>query len=149
MSIASAALGSSDSVDHAAPRPGRSARWVGYFMSGFITLFLLWDAAMKVSQHPMAVEGSAELGWSAGTVFALGVLQLVLLVLYLVPRTSVIGAVLWVGYLGGAIATHLRLGHPLLSHTLFPIYVAMFLWGGLWLRDLRVRALVRDAVARR
>jgi hypothetical protein len=69
-------------------------------------------------------------------------LQLACLVLYLVPRTSVLGAVLWTGYLGGAVATHVRVGNPLLSHTLFPIYVAALLWGGLWLRDQRVRSVL-------
>jgi hypothetical protein len=62
-------------------------------------------------------------------------------VTYLIPRTAVLGAILWTGYLGGAIAIHLRVGNPLFSHTLFPIYVAAFLWAGLWLRDRRVRAL--------
>jgi hypothetical protein len=62
---------------------------------------------------------------------------------YLVPRTSLVGAVLWTGYLGGAIATHVRVGSPLLTHTLFPIYVAALVWGGLWLRDSRLRALLR------
>ena len=64
------------------------------------------------------------------------------LVTYVIPRTSVLGAVLWTGYLGGAVAIHVRAGSPLFSHTLFPIYVAAFLWGGLWLRDRRVRALL-------
>lgn len=70
-------------------------------------------------------------------------LQLVLLVCYLVPRTAPLGAILWTGYLGGAIATHVRLLNPLFTHILFPVYVAALLWGGLWLRDARVRALLR------
>ena len=72
----------------------------------------------------------------------LGILQLVLLALYLVPRTALLGAVLWTGYLGGAVATHVRVGNPLVSHVLFPVYVAALLWGGLWLRDRRTRALL-------
>ena len=72
----------------------------------------------------------------------LGLLQLALLALYLAPRTSILGAVLWTGYLGGAVATHVRVGSPLATHILFPIYVAALLWLGLWLRDARVRALV-------
>jgi hypothetical protein len=67
---------------------------------------------------------------------------------YLVPRTAVVGAVLWTGYLGGAIATHVRVGNPLLSHTLFPIYVAVLLWGGLYLRDSRVKSLISVSVER-
>lgn len=69
-------------------------------------------------------------------------LQLILLVLYVVPRTSVLGALLWTGYLGGAVATHVRVGNPLFSHTLFPTYLATLLWLGLWLRDARVRSLL-------
>ena len=68
--------------------------------------------------------------------------------MYLVPRTAVVGAVLWTGYLGGAIATHVRVGNPLLSHTLFPIYVAVPLWGGLYLRDSRVKSLISVSVER-
>lgn len=75
---------------------------------------------------------SAQLGYPAGVVLGLGLLELVCLVLYLIPSTSVLGAVLRTGYLGGAIATHVRVGSPLLSHTLFPIWVAALLWGGLW-----------------
>ena len=71
-------------------------------------------------------------------------MQLACLILYLVPRTAPLGAVLWTGYLGGAIATHVRVGNPLFSHTLFPIYVAAMLWGGLWLRDARVRRLLQS-----
>jgi hypothetical protein len=86
-----------------------------------------------------------QLGWQPHHLPILGALSLACLALSLVPRTAVLGAVLWTGYLGGAVATHLRLDHPLASHTLFPVYVAALLWGGLYLRDARVRALVRPA----
>ena len=89
------------------------------------------------------VNGTVQLGFPASSVLPLGLIELVCLVLYLVPRTSVMGAILWTGYLGGAIATHLRLGNPMFSHVLFPLYVAAFLWGGLWLRDPRARAIFR------
>ena len=90
-----------------------------------------------------AVEGTVQLGWAPHHLPILAVIELACLVLYLVPRTAPLGAVLWTGYLGGAIATHLRLDNPLFSHTLFPIYVAALVWGGLYLRDARVRALLR------
>jgi len=70
------------------------------------------------------------------------VIELVCLALYLVPRTAVLGAVLWTGYLGGAVATHVRIGSPLFSHVLFPLYVAALLWVGLWLRDRSLQALL-------
>src|SRR5205823_2168452 len=91
---------------------------------------------------PTRRSSDLQLGYPASVVFGLGVLQLACLVVYLVPRTSVLGAVLWTGYLGGAVATHVRVGNPLFSHTLFPIYVATFLWAGLWLRDERLRCVL-------
>jgi hypothetical protein len=118
------------------------AVWVGRILSGLAVLFLLFDATVKVLQLPVAVQGTKELGYPESVIFGLGVVQVVCLVAYLVPRTSVLGAILWTGYLGGAIATHLRVGHPLFSHVLFPVYVAALLWGGLWLRDERLRAVL-------
>lgn len=125
---------------HAASSP--ASLWTGRVLSGLVVLFLAFDAAMKVARLPLALEGTSQLGYPVSVVPFLGIVQLVCLVLYLVPRTAVLGAILWTGYLGGAIATHVRLANPLFSHVLFPIYVAAFLWGGLWLRDSRVRALL-------
>jgi hypothetical protein len=88
------------------------------------------------------VEGTLQLGFPESVIVSLGLIQVACLVTYLVPRTAVLGAVLWTGYLGGAIATHVRVGSPLLTHTLFPIYVAAFLWLGLWLRDQRLRPIL-------
>jgi DoxX-like family len=122
--------------------PGRGALWTGRVLSGLIVLFLGFDAVMKVARLPMALEGTSQLGYPVSVVPVLGVVQLVCLALYLVPRTAPLGAILWTGYLGGAIATHVRIENPLFSHVLFPIYVAAFLWGGLWLRDTRVRVLL-------
>jgi hypothetical protein len=116
--------------------------WAGRIVSGIAVLFLTFDATLKVLRLPAAVEGTAQLGYPTGVLFGLGVVQIVCIVLYLVPRTAVLGAILWTGYLGGAVATHVRIGHPLFSHVLFPVYVALLLWGGLWLRDLRLRALI-------
>jgi len=120
----------------------RKAIWTGRTLSGLAVLFLTIDAAMKVLALPAAVEGTTQLGYPASTLVSIGILQLVCLLVYLIPRTALVGAVLWTGYLGGAIATHVRVGSPLFSHTLFPIYVAVLLWAGLWLRDRRVAALL-------
>jgi hypothetical protein len=120
----------------------RYAIWSGRLLSGAGVLFLTMDATMKLLQLPVAVEGTTQLGYPADVILPIGVIQVVCLVLYVVPRTSVLGAILWTGYLGGAIATHVRVGSPLFTHVLFPIYVAALLWGGLWLRDSRVRALL-------
>ncbi|MEQ9503154.1 MAG: DoxX family protein [Deltaproteobacteria bacterium] len=125
-----------------APPLPRARLWAGRVLSGFVTLFLTMDLVMKLIGSEEALKGTAELGWPTHVVFALGLVQLACLVLYLVPRTALLGAVLWTGYLGGAIATHVRVENPLFSHVLFPIYVAAFLWGGLYLRDPRVRAML-------
>jgi hypothetical protein len=122
--------------------PAQAALWTGRILTGVAVLFLTFDTVLKVLQLGPAVEGTTSLGFSADAILTLGVIELVCLVLYLIPRTAIFGAVLWTGYLGGAIATHLRLGNPLFSHTLFPTYVAALLWGGLWLRDVRVRELL-------
>jgi hypothetical protein len=122
--------------------PSRRAIWTGRILSGIAVLFLAVDAAMKLLRLPAAVEGTTQLGYPAEVILAIGIIQAVCLLVYLVPRTSVIGAVLWTGYLGGAVATHVRVGNPLFGFVLFPIYVAALLWGGLWLRDRRVRALL-------
>jgi hypothetical protein len=126
----------------AAFQPSKSARWAGRIVSGLAVLFLTFDASMKVLQLAPAVQGTADLGYPTTVLLPLGLIQVACLLLYLIPRTAVLGAVLWTGYLGGAIATHVRLENPLFTHILFPIYVAAFLWGGLWLRDRRVRSLI-------
>jgi hypothetical protein len=118
------------------------AMWAGRILSGLAVLFLLFDATLKVLQLPAAMQGTRELGYPESVILGLGIVQLVCLVAYLVPRTSVLGAVLWTGYLGGAVATHVRVGHPLFGYVLFPVYVAVLLWAGLWLRDERLRAVL-------
>ena len=135
-----------ESVTLRAPSAGTASartRWAGRILTGIAVLFLIFDMAIKFSGAKEAVEGTTQLGWQPHHLPILGAIQLVCLVVYLVPRTAPLGAVLWTGYLGGAIATHLRLDNPLFSHILFPIYVAALLWGGLYLRDARVRAAIR------
>ena len=120
----------------------RKAIITGRVLSGIGVAFLAMDAGMKVFASPEALKGTVELGYPPSVLPVLAAIQVVCLILYLVPRTAVVGAVLWTGYLGGAIATHVRVGSPLFSHVLFPIYVAALLWGGLWLRDWRVRSML-------
>lgn len=125
---------------------GRSAGtsvWVGRALSGVVLLFLVADGAMKLAALPIVGETMATLGWpsDAGTARALGVLTLGGALLYAWPRTALVGAVLLTAYLGGAVATHVRIGNPLFSHVLFGVYVAAIMWAGLILRDERVRAL--------
>ena len=114
----------------------------GRVLSALAVLFLLFDAIGKLLRPAAVVEGTAQLGWPVSTLLTLGVIQVVCLAAYLIPRTAVLGAILWTGYLGGAVATHVRIGQPLFSHVLFPTYVAALLWGGLWLRDAALRRLL-------
>jgi hypothetical protein len=116
--------------------------WTGRILTGLFALFMLGASiAPKLLHLPIAEETMAQLGWPPGYAFMIGIIELGCLVLYLIPRTSVLGAVLMMGLLGGAIATHIRAGSPLFSHVLFSVYLALFMWGGLWLRDPRLRAL--------
>jgi hypothetical protein len=122
--------------------PPRASRWAGRVLSGIPAAFLVLDVAIKFANIPSVAEQSLRLGLSPAIAPGLGVLLAVCLGLYLVPRTAVLGAVLLTGYLGGAVAIHLRVGDPLASHTLFPVYVGALLWAGLYLRDARVRAAI-------
>jgi hypothetical protein len=115
--------------------------WLGRSLTGLTVLFLMGDAFAKVVEAAPAVRGTVELGYPPGTVVAIGLIELACVAAYLAPPTALVGAVLLTGYLGGAVATHVRAGSPLASATLFPLYVAAFVWGGLALRDARVRAL--------
>jgi hypothetical protein len=112
-------------------------------LTGIAILFLTFDTVIKLAGAKEAIDGTVQLGFQPHHVFTIGVIELVCLLVYLVPRTAPLGAVLLTGYLGGAIATHLRLDNPLFSHTLFPIFVAAIIWGGLYLRDARVRNVLR------
>jgi hypothetical protein len=123
-------------------------RWTGRTLSGLAVLFLAFDAVIKLVVSPEALQGAPDLGYPVSALPVLAVLELLCLAVYLVPRSAVVGAVLWTGYLGGAIAAHVRVGSPLATHTLFPIYVALLLWGGLWLRDRRVSQLIAPPAAR-
>ena len=117
-------------------------KWIGKGMAVVAVSFLVFDAAGKLFEVRPVIEGSAQLGYDPDVVFGLGVTLLSCVLVYLVPRTSVLGAVLLTGYLGGAVATHVRVGSPLFTHVLFPTYLAALLWGSLMLRDARLRTLM-------
>lgn len=126
----------------ASPPTSNTRVWVGRALTAIALVFLVFDASVKLLQRPEAIEGTVALGYPASVLVPLGLLQLTLLALYLIPRTALLGAVLWTGYLGGAVATHVRVGNPIASHILFPVYVGALLWGGLWLRDRRARTML-------
>jgi hypothetical protein len=117
--------------------------WVGWGLSGLFAVFMLGaSAAPKLMGMDVAAETMVQLGWDPRHTLLIGVLELVLVVLYLVPRTNLLGAVLMTGLLGGAMATQIRAESPLFSHILFSLYLGLFMWGGLWLRDPQVRAML-------
>ena len=125
------------------PAPSSRAQVItGRVLSTIAVLFLAFDTIFKFVRPPEVVKGTTELGWPEDVILPLGIICLVMLVLYLIPRTAFLGALLWTGYLGGAVATHVRIHNPLFTHILFPVYVALLLWGGLWFRDRRLRALL-------
>ena len=111
-------------------------------MSGIAILFLLVDSIGKLIPLAPVVEGSLQLGYPESTIRVIGIILMICVIAYAVPRTSVLGAILLTGYLGGAVATHLRVGSPPLTHTLFPIYVGVLIWGGLMLLEDRLEGLV-------
>ncbi len=122
----------------------RSAR-IGRGISTLAILFLIFDSSGKLFEVQPVIDGTVRLGYSPDMVFTLGMLLLVCVVTYVVPRTALLGAVLLTGYLGGAVATHVRVESPLFTHVLFPVYLGALLWGGLLLREARLRALLRRA----
>lgn len=116
--------------------------WTGRVLTGLLTLFMLGASiAPKLAGMPIAADTLVSLGWEPGYVLMIGIMELIFLVLYLIPRTSLLGAILMTGLLGGAMATQVRVENPLFSHELFGLYLGLFLWGGLWLRDERLRGL--------
>jgi hypothetical protein len=120
----------------------KSARWISYIMSGLVILFMLFDSIMKFVKPPQVIEGTLALGYGEEHLIVIGTLGLISTLLYAFPRTSILGAILLTGYFGGAVATHLRLNNPLFSHTLFTVYFGILIWGGLWLRNIKLRELL-------
>jgi hypothetical protein len=118
--------------------------WAGRILSGLAVLFLLFDSVIKLMTIGPVVESFTQLGYPVSLSVGIGLLELVCVAVYLIPRTAMVGAVLLTGYLGGAVATHVRVSSPLFSHVLFPTYVAALIWAGLYLRDSRLRPLVAE-----
>ena len=116
--------------------------WAGWVLTGVFALFMVFDIVIKLARLEIVETTLIGLGYPAGLGFGIGVLEAILLVLYLTPLTSVLGAVLLTGLFGGTMATHLRAGSPLLSHAFFGLYLGLFAWGGLWLRDPALRRLL-------
>ena len=141
---------SSKTIDEAMPMiaeeapVSKPARWLGRVLSGLVILFLLFDGAIKLVPWPVVTETMDRIGYGSSETLArsLGIITIVCTVLYAIPPTSILGAILLTGYLGGAMASHLRIGSPLFSHILFGFYLGLMLWGGLWLRDKSLRASI-------
>lgn len=119
----------------------KKALWAGRIISALPILFLLFDASMKLIKAAPVVEGTVKLGYPESTIVPIGAVLLVCTLLYAIPQTSVLGAMLLTGYLGGAVATHVRVGDPLFTHVLFPVYMGILVWLGLYLREAHLRAL--------
>ena len=122
----------------------KSASWTGRVLSGLVIVFLLFDGAIKLVPWPVVTETMDKMGYGSSETLArsLGLITIVCTVLYSVPPTSILGAILLTGYLGGAMASHVRIGSPLFSHTLFGLYLGLMVWGGLWLRDRNLQTLI-------
>ena len=125
-------------IESQQPVPSRKMTWAGYVMSALPVLMLLFSAAMKFAKPAAVIEGFAHLGYPESLALSLGLVELTCAILYVFPRTAVLGAILLTGYLGGAIATHVRIGEPFIM----PFILGVLLWGGLFLRDPRIRALI-------
>ena len=119
-------------------------RWVGRILSGLVVVFLMVDGAIKLVPWPVVTETMDRMGYGSSETLArsLGIITIVCTVLYSIPPTSILGAILLTGYLGGAMASHVRIDSPLFTHTLFGLYLGLMAWGGLWLRDRNLRTLI-------
>jgi len=121
----------------------KPARWTGRVLSGLVVVFLLFDGAVKLVPWPIVTETMDKIGYgSSESLRTLGFITIACTVLYSIPPTSILGAILLTGYLGGAMASHVRIGSPLFTHTLFGLYLGLMVWGGLWLRDGSLRDLI-------
>jgi len=121
------------------PEISRSSLWAGRVMSWLVILFMLMDGVIKLVKPAPVLEATTKLGFADHHIAVMGVLALICTILYAIPRTSVLGAALLMAYLGGAITSNFRLDQPLFSHVLFPVYLGILMWGGLWLRDEKLR----------
>src|SRR3981189_3145757 len=122
----------------------RPMLWLGRVLSGLVIVFLLFDGAIKLLPWPVVTETMDRIGYGSSESLArsLGIITIACTVLYAIPPTSIVGAILLTGYLGGAMASHLRIGSPLFSHIVFGFYLGLMVWGGLWLRDRSLRGVM-------
>ena len=125
----------------AAPAPGRALAAAGWTLTGLFTAFMVMDVGMKLAQLPIVEQTGRELHLPAGSGLPIGIMEAAILALYLFPRTAVLGAVLVAALMGGTAGVHFVNGNPWPSHILFGPYLAVFAWGGLWLRDAQLRRL--------
>lgn len=116
--------------------------WVGRIISALVVAFLLFDGVIHILTIQPVVESFAQLGYPVSLAVGLGILELVCIALYVIPQTSILGAILLTGYLGGAVSAQVRIEAPLFTNALFPVYVGLMVWGGLYLRDYGLRALI-------
>ncbi len=116
--------------------------WAGRIITGLVAAFLVFDAVIHIMKPAPVVEAFAKLNFPIRFAVPLGIIELVCILLYVIPRTSILGAIFLTGYLGGAIAIQLPTGNPFFGEVLFPVYIAVFLWGGIYLRDERLRTIV-------
>jgi hypothetical protein len=124
------------------PQPHKAMIWTGRILTALVALFMAFDSIIKVIKIDVVVESFARLGFADTVSRGIGGIEIVATLLYLFPRTAVLGAVLLTGVYGGAIASHLRIDDPLFSHTLFGVYLGAVMWAGVWLRDARLRSLL-------
>ena len=124
------------------PPVSKPRLWTGRILSALPALFLVMDGVMKMMKPDFVVKATVEMGYPEDVIFGLGIVVLICVILYIIPNTAVLGAILLTGYLGGAVATHVRHADPLFSHVLSPVYFAILLWAGLYLREPRLSALV-------
>lgn len=120
----------------------KAALWTSRILTGLVVLFLLFDGVTKAMKVPVVLKACAQLGLPENLVAEIGITLLVCTVLYVIPRTSILGAILLTAYLGGAVCIQLRVGNPLFSQTLFPVYFGVLVWLGLYLRESRLRSLI-------
>jgi len=128
--------------DFSATAVSKKGLWTGRILSGLAILFLVFDGVTKVMKVPAVMQASAQMQYPLRLIPVIGIVLLVCTAVYAIPRTSILGAVLLTGYLGGAVEAQLRAGNPLFAETLFPIYFSMLIWGGLFLRERRLKALL-------
>ena len=115
--------------------------WSGRIITTLVVLFMIFDATIHLLKVPAVVEGFTQMGYSLSVITPLSIIELISVVLYIIPQTSILGAILLTGYLGGAVDSNVRAGNPLFTFTLAPVYVGVLLWLGLWLRSNKLREL--------